>query len=73
MDFISHNYFLLIGVRFFEPILNYLRTGEIIYEKNLDPKGILIEAEYFGIHELAVKFHEIVANSNLAEENTPLR
>ena len=65
--------FLLRNGRYFEPLLNFLRTGEVIYEKNLNPKGILIEAQYFGIQEMVEKFQEIVANSNLNEENTPLR
>jgi hypothetical protein len=37
---------------YFEPILNYLRNGELILDKHISPKGVLEEARYFGIVSL---------------------
>jgi BTB/POZ domain-containing protein KCTD9 len=59
--------------RYFEPILNYFRTGEIIYESNLNPKGILEEAKFYGVQELIDKFQQIVDESTvISNDNTPL-
>ena len=35
--------------KYFEPILNYLRTGSLIIDPNVNPEGVLEEAKYFGI------------------------
>lgn len=47
--------------KYFEPILNYLRTGQLIYDKNLNPLGILEEAKFFGLDELIHQLQPIVA------------
>lgn len=59
--------------RYFEPILNYLRTGEIIYEPNLNVKGILEEAKFFGIQEMIDRL-QLVAESScmFSGDNSPL-
>lgn len=33
---------------YFEPILNYLRHGDVILDENINPKGVLEEAIFFG-------------------------
>ena len=38
--------------KYFEPILNYLRTRELVIGPNVSMKGVLEEARYFGIQSL---------------------
>ncbi|XP_042900566.1 BTB/POZ domain-containing protein KCTD9 isoform X2 [Parasteatoda tepidariorum] len=37
---------------YFEPILNYLRHGQLILDKTTNPRGVLEEARFFGIESL---------------------
>ncbi len=47
---------------YFEPILNYLRNGKVIIDKNVNPQGVLEEARFFGIMSLAEQVeHQILA------------
>lgn len=34
---------------YFEPILNYLRTGQMIVPANIPKEAILIEAEFYSV------------------------
>lgn len=59
--------------RYFEPILNYLRTGQIIYEKSLNVQAILEEAKFFGIQEMIDSLQHLVeCSSSRTEDNAPL-
>lgn len=59
--------------RYFEPILNYLRSGQILYEKNLNVHAILEEAKFFGIQEMIEKLQNIVEIScDRTDDNAPL-
>ncbi|KAJ8317599.1 hypothetical protein KUTeg_005503 [Tegillarca granosa] len=34
---------------YFEPLLNYLRHGKLLLDKNVNPEGVLEEAKFFGL------------------------
>ncbi|CRL08188.1 CLUMA_CG020834, isoform A [Clunio marinus] len=59
--------------RYFEAILNYLRTGELIYESNLNINGLLEEAKFFNIQEMIVRLQQLADRSNHGiDDNAPL-
>lgn len=35
---------------YFEPILNYLRHGDVILDKHVNPKGVMEEAVFYGVY-----------------------
>ena len=45
--------------KYFEPILNYLRTGNLIIDPNVNPEGVLEEAKYFGIDSIIPKLESL--------------
>ena len=45
--------------KYFEPILNYLRTGNLIIDPNLNPEGVLEEAKYYGIDSIIPKLESL--------------
>lgn len=46
---------------YFEPILNYLRNGLLIMDSNVNPRGVLAEARFYGIMDLV---HELEQKIN---------
>lgn len=56
---------------YFEPILNYLRCGQLIYDKNINPEGILEEARFFGI-ESVIPILEHTVNVREPRDKAPL-
>lgn len=59
--------------RYFEPILNFLRTGQIIYESSLNVNGILEEAKFFGVQEMIDRLQPVADSSgSLSGDNSPL-
>ncbi len=47
-------YLLDRNPKYFEPILNYLRTGceQLVIDRDVHPRGVLLEAQYFNVQSL---------------------
>ena len=43
---------------YFKPILNYLRTGELVIDSGVNVKGVLAEAKFFGVQSLIDQYEE---------------
>ena len=54
---------------YFKPILNYLRTGELVIDSGVNVKGVLAEAKFFGVQSLIDQYEE----SKKAEENSSMK
>ncbi|CAG0919504.1 unnamed protein product [Notodromas monacha] len=48
----SGAYLLDRSPKYFEPLLNYLRTGNLVLDQSINPRGVLEEAKYFGIESM---------------------
>ena len=46
--------------RYFTPILNYLRSGMLILDSDVNPKGVLEEAQFFGIQQCIPELEEML-------------
>ncbi|XP_069023019.1 BTB/POZ domain-containing protein KCTD9b isoform X2 [Embiotoca jacksoni] len=49
---------------YFEPILNYLRHGQLIINEGINPLGVLEEARFFGIEQLAEQLETLIKGLN---------
>lgn len=58
--------------KYFEPLLNYLRIGQLIYDNNVNPEGILEEARFFGIDTLIPVLEQIIKERRVAHDDVPL-
>jgi len=57
---------------YFEPILNYLRSGELVVDKGVNPLGVLVEAKFYGIMSLVDQLETKIKEDEPASESTPL-
>lgn len=57
---------------YFEPILNYLRHGQLILDTNTSPRGVLEEAKFFGIESLVKILESKVEDEQQSSDNAPL-
>ncbi|XP_053728595.1 BTB/POZ domain-containing protein KCTD9b isoform X1 [Synchiropus splendidus] len=57
---------------YFEPILNYLRHGQMIINDGINPRGVLEEARFFGIEPLAEQLEALIKASQPPEDHSPL-
>lgn len=57
---------------YFEPILNYLRNGQLIYDSFVNPEGILEEARFFGIESIIPILENIIQKSKRCRDLVPL-
>ncbi|XP_040013655.1 BTB/POZ domain-containing protein KCTD9b isoform X1 [Xiphias gladius] len=57
---------------YFEPILNYLRHGQLIINEGINPLGVLEEARFFGIEQLAEQLGTLIKSSQPPDDHSPL-
>uniref|UniRef100_A0A3P8ZJV4 BTB/POZ domain-containing protein KCTD9 n=1 Tax=Esox lucius TaxID=8010 RepID=A0A3P8ZJV4_ESOLU len=57
---------------YFEPILNYLRHGQLIINDGINPLGVLEEARFFGIEQLAEQLETLIKSSQPVDDHSPL-
>ena len=57
---------------YFQPILNFLRYGELILDKNVNPKGVLEEAKFFGIQNLVEILEKKVKEDRPLTDSSPI-
>jgi len=57
---------------YFEPILNYLRSGELVIDKGVNPVGVLVEARFYGILSLIDRLEAKIKEDEPTSEATPL-
>ncbi|KAL3864301.1 hypothetical protein ACJMK2_005994 [Sinanodonta woodiana] len=57
---------------YFEPILNYLRHGNLILDKFVNPEGVLEEAKFFGLTSLIEVLEEAIEREEPADDDTPI-
>lgn len=53
---------------YFEPILNYLRHGQLILDKGVNPQGVLEEAKFFGISSILEQLEEMVKSMEKSDD-----
>jgi len=58
--------------KYFEPILDYLRTGMLLLDKGINPEGVLEEAKFFGIEELYPQLENLCAAVNRPRDDLAL-
>lgn len=56
---------------YFEPILNFLRCGELVIDKGVNPRGVLIEAQFYGISSLVEILKAKIKEEEPELESTP--
>lgn len=57
---------------YFEPLLNFLRHGELILDKNINPQGVLEEAKFFGIETLIPMLQSIMQVGSFSRDSVAL-
>ncbi|XP_059469970.1 BTB/POZ domain-containing protein KCTD9 [Neocloeon triangulifer] len=58
--------------QYFEPILNYLRHGKLVYNSNVSPEGLLEEARFYGVESLIPQLENIVSQMHRSRDLAPL-
>ncbi|NP_001091383.1 potassium channel tetramerization domain containing 9 S homeolog [Xenopus laevis] len=57
---------------YFEPILNFLRHGQLIVNDGVNLLGVLEEAKFFGIDSLIEHLEVAIKNSQPADDHSPI-
>ncbi|XP_063834737.1 BTB/POZ domain-containing protein KCTD9 [Ostrinia nubilalis] len=54
---------------YFEPILNYLRHGDVILDKHVNPRGVLEEAIFYGIDSMIPFLNQLIWEAKSSSGN----
>ncbi|XP_047512781.1 BTB/POZ domain-containing protein KCTD9 [Pieris napi] len=57
---------------YFEPILNYLRHGQVILDTNVNPKGVLEEAIFYGLDSMIPQLNQLMEERKSRHDNHSL-
>lgn len=57
---------------YFEPILNFLRNGQLIFDSYVNPEGILEEAKFFGIETIIPLLEQTISAHKIVRDDLPL-
>ena len=66
------NYLIDRSPKYFEPLLNYLRTGKLIIDKNVSPLGVYEEAKYFGVESVLPLLEEMIDSQKVENQQDPI-
>lgn len=58
--------------KYFEPILNYLRSGKLIVEQNTNLEGVLEEAKFYGIEKLVQQLEGLIEAHTLSNNKSSI-
>ncbi|XP_037091287.1 BTB/POZ domain-containing protein KCTD9-like [Pollicipes pollicipes] len=57
---------------YFEPILHYLRTRQLVLDEGVNPAGVLEEARFFGVESLLGRLEALAAAAPPVAADAPL-
>ncbi|CAG0904818.1 unnamed protein product [Cyprideis torosa] len=67
----SGSYLIDRSPKYFEPILNYIRTGNLVLDDTVGPEGVLQEAIFFGVDSVIPQLEALVERRRLASVPDP--
>uniref|UniRef100_UPI00358F9224 BTB/POZ domain-containing protein KCTD9 n=1 Tax=Myxine glutinosa TaxID=7769 RepID=UPI00358F9224 len=58
--------------RYFSPVLDFLRHGQLVLDSGISFQGVLEEAKFFGISELVCQLEHLIEVNRPSDDHTPL-